>query len=155
MFLHLRIFLFVFLGTPFSCGFLLFLLLFMCCLSCKYVNIIPENNHFRPSNLPFTPVFLPFCGGKKCHRRHILVLREPNSSDNFAKNHFFSLSLFRSDNAIFHNKDNISIFYKILKICKIWGNWVEYNYWCFERLKKAIKIPFFSCFWRNFSYFLC
>ena len=121
MFLHLRIFLFVFLRTPFSCGFFLFLILFMCCLSCKYVNIIPENNHFRPSNLPFTPVFLPFCGGKKCHRRHILVLREPNSTNNFAKNHFFSLSLFRSDNAIFHNKDNISIFYKMLKICKICG----------------------------------
>lgn len=83
------------------------------------------------------------------------MLREPNSTNNFAKNHFFSLLLFRSDNAIFHNKDNISIFYKMLKICKICGYWVVYNCWCFERLKKAIKIPFFSCFWRNFSYFLC
>lgn len=155
MFLHLRIFLFVFLRTPFSCGFLLFLILFMCCLSCKYVNIIPENNHFSPLQPAFYPSIFTLLRGKKCHRRHILVLREPNSTNNFAKNHFFSLSLFRSDNAIFHNKDSISIFYKMQKICKICGYWVEYNYWCFERLKKAIKIPFFSCFWRNFSYFLC
>ena len=121
MFLHLRIFLFVFLRTPFSCGFFLFLILFMCCLSCKYVNIIPENNHFRPSNLPFTPVFLPFCGGKNAIGGTFLVLREPNSTNHFAKNHFFSLPLFRPDNAIFHNIDNISIFCKILKICKICG----------------------------------
>ena len=90
-------------------------------ITCEFVKHILKINHFRPSNLLFTSVFLPFCGGKKCHRRHILVLREPNSTDNFAKNHFFSLSLFRSYNAIFHNIDNISIFCKILKICKICG----------------------------------
>lgn len=125
---HLKRFLFVFLRTPFSCRFLLFLLLFMHYFLCKYVNIIPQNYRFRPSNLPFTPVFLPFCGVKKCHRRHILVLREPISTNNLAKNHFFSLPIFRSDNAIFHNKDNISIFYKRLKICKICDYCIEYNY---------------------------
>lgn len=154
MFLHLRIFLVVFLRTLFSCGFLLFLLLFMCCLSCKYVNIIPENNHFSPLQPAFYPSIFTLLRGKKCHRRHILVLREPNSTNNFAKNHFFSLSLFRSDNAIFHNKDSISIFYKMQKICKICGYWVEYNYWCFERLKKAIKILFFRVF-EGISHIFC
>ena len=54
-------------------------------------------------------------------RHYFLSRTEVNSTNNFAKNHFFSLSLFRSDNAIFHNKDSISIFYKMQKICKICG----------------------------------
>ena len=40
--MYLKILLFVFLKTPFSCGFLLFLSYFMYCYSCKYVNIILE-----------------------------------------------------------------------------------------------------------------
>ena len=86
--------------------------------------IYSKINHFRPSNLLFTSVFLPFCGGKNAIGGTFLVLREPNSTNHFAKNHFFSLPLFRPDNAIFHNIDNISIFCKILKICKICGYWV-------------------------------
>ena len=42
------------------------------------------------ANLPFPLLFCPLRGLKKCQRRHILVLREPISTNNFAKNHFSS-----------------------------------------------------------------
>lgn len=96
---------------------------------CKCAKYILNNRLLPLANLPFPLLFCPLRGGlKKCQRRHILVLREPISTNNFAKNHFSLFPLFRSDNTIFHNKNNISIFYKILKICKICGCWVEYNY---------------------------
>lgn len=81
------------------------------------------------------------------------MLREPNSTNHFAKNHFFSLPLFRPDNAIFHNIDNISIFCKILKICRINGYWVEYNYLMFGAFEKAIKNPLFFVFLKVFLIF--
>ncbi len=42
------------------------------------------------ANLPFPLLFCPLRELKKCQRRHILVLREPISTNNFAKNHFSS-----------------------------------------------------------------
>lgn len=48
----LEIFLFVFFKTPFSCV-LLHFILFMFCFSCKYVNIIAQNNQFRPYKSAF------------------------------------------------------------------------------------------------------
>ena len=55
----------------------------------EFVKHILKINHFRPSNLLFTSVFLPFCGGKNAIGDTFLVLREPNSTNHFAKNHFF------------------------------------------------------------------
>lgn len=112
---------FAFIIFTFLVRFFIFVSHTQCQITHEFVKYIPKINHFRPSNLLFTSVFLPFCGGKNAIGGTFLVLREPNSTNHFAKNHFFSLPLFRPDNAIFHNIDNISIFCKILKICKICG----------------------------------
>lgn len=54
---------------------------------CKCVKYIPKNLHFVPCKSAFSTLILPFAGLRKCQRRHILVLREPISTNNFAKNH--------------------------------------------------------------------
>ena len=91
----------------------------------KYVLKTAFSSPLQPS---FAPLFLPFCRGWKvpseahfhspeCYFLLIIL----------GKTISFSLAVFRADNTIFHNKDNISIFYKKLKICRINGYWTEYN----------------------------
>ena len=38
------------------------------------VKYVPKNSFSSLSNLPFTPLFLPFCRGEKCHRRQFFTL---------------------------------------------------------------------------------
>ena len=64
-----------------SCGVLLVFSVFLCCFPRKYVYIIRKH--------PFSPLyFFPFCGGKSAIGGTFLVLREPNSTNNFVKKHF-------------------------------------------------------------------
>ena len=66
----------------------------------------------------------------------------------------FPLPLFCSDNAIFQDKDNISIFYKKLKICRISGYLTEYNILFFFLFKNTIN-PSLHMFFEVFSLIFC
>ena len=94
----------------------------------KYVNNILEIPICAPLQPALPPLFLPFCRGEKVpSAAHFLSPESQFLLKIPWKTISFSLSLFRSYIAIFHNKDNISIFYKKLKICRINGYWTEYN----------------------------
>ena len=99
--------------------------------------IIFQKASFLPSPTCFLPLtFYPSVGVKSAIGGTFLCSESQFLLIIFAKTIFPLFLLFRSDNAIFHNKDNMCIFYKIQKIRKICGYWVEYKYWCFERLEK-------------------
>ena len=72
----------------------------------KNIIILPLQPAFHPS------LFTPSVGVKSAIGGTFSALREPISAHDSSKNHFSSLSIFRSDNVIFHNKDNISMSYK-------------------------------------------
>jgi hypothetical protein len=44
----------------------------------KYVNNILEMPICAPLQPALTPLFLPFCRGEKCHRRHIFLAPRAN-----------------------------------------------------------------------------
>ena len=126
--MHLKNISFVFLKTPFLVVFYFSFYLVMHRFSCKYVKEIAQKHHLPLQICLFTSLIFTLLRGEKCLLSLILVLREPISTNNFAEIIFSLFPLFYSDKVNIHNKDNISIFYKILKISMICGYWVVYNY---------------------------
>ena len=76
---------FVFLKTPFSCVLLHFLSCLCSAFSCKYVNIIAQNNHFRPYKSAFYLSNFALLRDEKCLLRHIFALKNTFPLNNVIK----------------------------------------------------------------------